>query len=117
MDELDCTTCGACCATPPETSHLYRLGTVRPGDVIVLPRWVRRNRVVTDRKGTHLEALVDDDGGERCFALVGEVRKSATCSIYDQRPASCREFEPGSALCLRMRAEAGFPVENGLGEG
>jgi Fe-S-cluster containining protein len=36
----------------------------------------------------------------RCAALVGEIGKSAHCSIYDKRPAVCRSFDRLDPECL-----------------
>jgi Fe-S-cluster containining protein len=110
---LDCTTCGACCASPPETARLYKLGPVDIEKDGHLPRYVRRNWIVQTRKGVHLKVLVDDAGGERCFALIGDVGKRASCRIYDRRPTACVAFEVGSELCLRKRSEAGLPTSDG----
>ena len=44
--------------------------------------------------GGHKMKLTDRirGGGGRCVALVGAVGESVSCSIYDSRPAVCREF-------------------------
>ncbi len=107
---LDCTTCGACCASPPETARIWKLGPVNRERDTHLPRWVRRGRVVETRKGVHLEPVPTSDGGERCFAPVGAVGVRASCSICGQRPTACVAFEVGSEACLRKREEAGLPT-------
>ena len=97
--ELDCRSCGACCA---------EAGTVvvRPEDKQVpryLTRSVRRRigfaSYEADEGVRQMNALV----GGRCQALRGEIGTDCKCSIYDRRPAVCREFEPGSDGCLAAR--------------
>ena len=43
-----------------------------------------------------------------CIALEGELGKSVSCSIYDDRPSACRQFEAGSESCLHLREKAGL---------
>ena len=38
-----------------------------------------------------------------CIALEGELGKDVTCTIYPDRPSTCRVFEAGSEACLRLR--------------
>ncbi|BBI99473.1 hypothetical protein FGKAn22_11660 [Ferrigenium kumadai] len=48
----------------------------------------------------------------RCIALEGEVGKRVSCSIYSQRPSTCREFDVLEAdgspnpRCAALRAES-----------
>jgi Fe-S-cluster containining protein len=41
--------------------------------------------------------------GNRCCALRGTVGQSVSCSIYQDRPRACQQFQPGSPLCLEAR--------------
>ncbi|MCX7955981.1 MAG: YkgJ family cysteine cluster protein [Patescibacteria group bacterium] len=54
-------------------------------------------------RGRDKRAFYDMEGS--CGALTNDL-----CSIYENRPLSCRQFEPGSLECLRVRKE------NGLGD-
>jgi Fe-S-cluster containining protein len=51
----------------------------------------------------------------RCVALEGEVGVSVSCSIYDQRSSTCREFDPlwsdgqPNAYCDAARAAFNLP--------
>ena len=36
-----------------------------------------------------------DSAAPRCAALQGVVGNQVTCTVYAQRPAPCREVEPG----------------------
>lgn len=44
-----------------------------------------------------------------CIALKGEVGREVSCSIYEQRSSTCREFEAGSGDCNRARLMHGMP--------
>ena len=41
--------------------------------------------------------------GSRCIALQGTVGACVSCKIYEARPQACRNFQPGSPLCLEAR--------------
>lgn len=93
-----CTSCGACCV---EAGHV----AVRPSD----PTPAANTRPT---RGLGLERQVAIDLGPRCLkkgpggrctALRGTVGERVGCSIYDRRPAVCRQFEPGSEGCLEAR--------------
>ena len=43
-----------------------------------------------------------------CTALQGVVGEQVTCMVYEQRPAPCREVEPGDDKCNRARARHGL---------
>ena len=44
--------------------------------------------------------LAGEAGMRRCAALVVDVKTGAfTCSVYERRPAVCRELERGSGSC------------------
>ncbi|MCC4265105.1 YkgJ family cysteine cluster protein [Oceanimonas baumannii] len=47
----------------------------------------------------------------RCVALQGEVGGCVACSIYENRPGPCREFDPFDAegACNRAREAHGLP--------
>jgi Fe-S-cluster containining protein len=52
----------------------------------------------------------------RCMALEGEVGRAVRCTIYDQRPSPCREFEwhgengEPNNRCNQRRLAAGLPA-------
>jgi hypothetical protein len=47
-----------------------------------------------------------------CVALIGEVGREVSCSIYEQRSSTCREFEAGSEDCIKARKIHGLPELN-----
>lgn len=62
--------------------------------------------------------LGTDCKSPRCTALIGEVGKAVSCSIYEQRSSTCREFEASWELgvhspeCDKARAAFGLmPLE------
>ena len=51
----------------------------------------------------------------RCVALTGTLGVQTACSIYEQRPTTCREFEPWEVdglpneRCQKLRVGRGLP--------
>ena len=48
--------------------------------------------------------------GNRCSALLGELGNRAQCSVYENRPLVCREFQPGSEDCIMVRRSFDLPA-------
>jgi len=90
---FDCTECGACCYGL--AVHL----TPREAKFFLASRKLKR-LIKSQDDGFCMRRTVNES---RCFALKGK-RGCCTCSVYDDRPRVCREFEPGSEACLRARA-------------
>lgn len=98
---LDCQTCGACCR------EAYHSVEVRRRD----PAIKARPEMIVDR-GSYLEVR---RAGDRCAALDGgRVEHGTTtryhCTIYDDRPRTCRDFTLGSAHCLTARRRVGLSL-------
>jgi hypothetical protein len=97
---VDCQTCGACCR------EAYHSVTVSVRDPVV---WKQPDLVV--RHGHRFEIRRE---GPRCAAL--DDRRDAavpggplfSCSIYDDRPRPCREFEANGRHCLVARRRVGL---------
>lgn len=110
--QLDCRTCGACCASPWQ-GHGY---------VAISLAEVLRVRgagamTVTLRQGGREEAgeLVeklatrrDSTGRFVCAELAGAPGAACACRIYESRPLACRQLEPGSLACLEARQRLGL---------
>lgn len=96
MGELDCRTCGACCAT---------FGRVAL-DSAEVPRFMR------DRKLKRLVILDNDPRMLRhdnaCIAHVGAVGEQSACAIYKKRPNACRTVQKNDATCLSARERLGL---------
>ncbi|WP_141737139.1 YkgJ family cysteine cluster protein [Marinobacter sp. X15-166B] len=81
---VTCASCEACCC---------RLEVMLITDTGVPERFIE-----TDQWGGRTMARSDDGW---CAALD---RNTMACSIYEQRPLICREFEMGGYECLAERA-------------
>lgn len=104
---LDCRACGACCRGFVVNVESSDTGVPEPmikEDLL----WGRMMRETGCGRGGDRSR---NAGYGRCIALRGEVGVAARCSIYEMRPAVCRDFEVGSRLCLIARRRAGLPVE------
>jgi hypothetical protein len=98
---LDCQSCGACCRAAYHSVEVSRRDPV----VKAQPQ------LVVDR-GSYLEIRRN---GDRCAALEGGAVLHGTttryhCTIYDDRPRTCRDFTLGSAHCLTARRRVGLSL-------
>jgi Fe-S-cluster containining protein len=104
---FDCTRCGACCSNPAENraEGFVDYVEVRPGDrLLEKPELVRR-LVLRGADGA-LHLRLDEDG--RCSALRGKIGRRVRCTIYRDRPQSCRKVQPGTPRCLYERRARGL---------
>lgn len=93
---IDCQTCGACCAYSFDWPELVE---------------------DQDGDGIPIEMIDCDHGrmrcdGDRCCALEGEIGVAVRCTIYNNRPAVCREFSPTKRIhdCNRVRKWHGLSL-------
>ncbi|HUH05092.1 MAG TPA: YkgJ family cysteine cluster protein [Kofleriaceae bacterium] len=98
---FDCQDCGACCRAA------YHSVTISRRD----PAVTRHPELIEDR-GEYLEIR---RAGDRCAALQDGRWNNGTfvpyaCSIYDERPRPCREFERGGVHCLTARRRVGLSL-------
>lgn len=84
---FDCQRCGGCCAYSASWPVLMgeRDGEGIPEDLIDCGNWRMQSY------------------GNRCAALEGEIGSKVACSVYENRPLVCREFEAGSEDCRMVR--------------
>lgn len=82
---ISCTNCQACCC--------------RLEVMILTDTGVPKEHIKVDRWGAETMRQLDDG---KCSALN---RETNMCTIYDNRPWVCREFEMGSFECQDERAE------------
>ena len=92
--ELDCQACAACCR------GAFAQVTISPQEPIIS----LRPELVRYRDGFFELARTDD----HCAALASDDEMAFTCSVYEQRPESCRNFETGSERCLAARRRVGI---------
>jgi Fe-S-cluster containining protein len=84
--DYNCRTCGACCA-------FYQKVEVFTSDPH--SKWLWENGFVEFQD---LTPVMKQKNGV-CIAFNGTVGQKAECTIYENRPAVCRDFEAGSAPC------------------
>lgn len=98
MMELDCQTCGACCREAYDSVEVSRRDPV-----------VRSHPELILERDTHLKLRRT---GSRCAALEGgnTPAEPFACSIYPDRPATCREFERAGLNCLQARQRVGLSL-------
>ncbi|WP_049723064.1 YkgJ family cysteine cluster protein [Gilvimarinus polysaccharolyticus] len=82
---VTCSTCKACCC--------------RLEVLLISETGVPKKHIATDKWGGETMLRLNDGW---CSALD---RKTMLCTIYENRPWICREFEMGSYECLEERAE------------
>lgn len=100
---FDCGACGACCdlSRTPERWGFGIYVEVKDGDDV--PENITCEQ---ERDGGKIgRFMVFDD--RKCVAHRGTPGCDSHCTIYDRRPAVCREMVPGDPLCLWARQEAG----------
>lgn len=101
--DLDCRTCGACCAALNGSSTHVRL---EQEDVDALPP-LMRGMVQTTDEGMFLKTRATH-GVSSCAAFSGRVGVSGKCGIYAKRPLACQIFQVGGRACMEARARFGL---------
>jgi len=96
--ELDCLTCGACCR---EAYHAVEVAGREPVN--------KRHPELVVVSGGHRKLRRE---GSRCAALSGgnTPTEAYTCSIYQDRPRTCRDFTLGGEHCLDARRRVGLSL-------
>lgn len=105
--DYDCLQCGACCVSPFSGEGYIHL---EPEERDRL-RGLSLPVIEMDAAGETLLLLatrVNAQGLRVCRALGGSVGRRVACSVYEDRPHLCREFEAGSAECVAARRAAGI---------
>lgn len=82
MKSHPCLTCGACCSA-------YRVSFYWTE---TLPESFNVPTELTERVNSFYAAMKVSQG-QRCIALQGEVGQQVSCSIYQNRSSTCREFK------------------------
>lgn len=93
VSDENCQACGACCR------EAFEQVTILPQEVVI----EHHPTLVRFRAGSFELAR----NHERCAALV-DVEEGYSCTIYPDRPRSCRAFEAGSERCLAARRRVGL---------
>ena len=99
-----CQSCGACCAAFRVDFHPAELtgGAFAWGEGVPPALTVPVTAQLVRMAGT-------DASPPRCVALQGEIGVAVACTIYDERPSPCREFDVEHPACDRARRLHGLP--------
>ncbi|MFH1153135.1 MAG: YkgJ family cysteine cluster protein [Pseudomonadota bacterium] len=106
MKKSLCESCGACCAffrvsfpcTETEDTHFFPV----PAAMTLVQNLAQRFMIGTQTRTP------------RCIALEGSVGYKVRCTIYENRPSTCRNFilswenNTGNLLCDQARASFGL---------
>ena len=102
-----CLSCGACCNTF-RVSFYWGEAEDAPGGTVPV--------ALTEQLTPHRRCMqMASTTLPRCVAFAGEVGQGARCSIYEQRPSPCREFDaftPDGSVnprCNQTRVRHGLP--------
>jgi Fe-S-cluster containining protein len=100
---LDCTSCGACCAQREDRPGMVIDG-ILSGERDYLEAAAPECTVDDPRYGTMLRKQATPFPGiVACPFFVGKAGALCSCSIYNDRPSVCHYFLPASPACLQMR--------------
>ena len=106
-EDNPCTSCGLCCSNF-RVSFYHGEVEDMPFGFVPADKVEKLNDFRACMKGTSQK-------NPRCIALSGTLGKQVACTIYEQRPTPCREFdvwEAGGAVnerCQSLRVAAGLP--------
>jgi len=105
-EQSPCLSCGACCSF--FRVSFYWGEAASAGGMVPDNLTSKVNDFYSCMSGTEAAPV-------RCQALLGDVGSQVRCSIYENRPSPCREFEchsevsAGNPDCNRARAAHGLP--------
>ncbi len=91
--DLDCQFCGACCGSAFS-------------EVVVESEELFRKKHPELLTWTRVGWVMDRDGVD-CVVLKRTVG-ACTCTLYEDRPQTCRDFQSGTEDCLKARRKYGF---------
>ena len=97
-----CVECGACCASFRVS---FYWGETTDHEVGTVP-----TELTTPVSPYHVCMKGTSQKPVRCIALDGTIGKQVSCSIYEQRSSTCREFTAGSEDCAKARKIHGLPA-------
>jgi Fe-S-cluster containining protein len=96
-----CVSCGACCATYRVSFYWSEADPFLGGRV--------PPELTEQIAPTRLAMQGTNQKNPRCVALNGEIGCAVSCTIYEDRSSTCREFEAGSEGCQKARHAHGLP--------
>lgn len=92
--QLDCLRCGACCRGAYDAVYMG------PKEPVIK----RHPELVA----VHGFVYYLKRQGDRCGALAGAKQGPYACTIYDDRPKTCRDFDNGGRHCMDARRKLGL---------
>lgn len=95
---FDCTTCGACCR------EAFDAVEIAPDDPFVRLHPDLVIRTPFGKTGVRRD-------GSRCACLMGGGEAPYHCTVYGDRPQTCRDVEVGGEACRWARERLGLPVD------
>lgn len=110
-----CGTCGACCNFGDNSFHVLGVKISESDDTRVPPELTTNFYAITNRLSSLSRRTPRTVRGKfmiwnmnRCIAHRGEVGVASSCSIYEDRPVTCRDFPIGDPMCVWSRQMAGL---------
>src|SRR3989344_4264573 len=94
-----CLSCGACCASFRVDFAVYEMQAM--GGTVPDSLALDVNGSTCRMRGTEQVPI-------RCAALPARGAQRVPCTIYELRPAPCREFSAGDSACHKARARHGL---------
>lgn len=95
-----CISCGACCATF-RVSFYWAESNAHPSGTVPA-------ELTTPVSPYHVAMKGTESKPPRCVALEGTIGECVSCSIYELRSTTCREFEAGDERCQQAREGHGL---------
>lgn len=92
--KIDCLRCGACCRSAYDAVY------IDPREKII--------KTQPDLVGIQGFVYYIRRSGDRCAALSGPPQGPYCCSVYSDRPKTCRDFDNAGRHCLDARRKLGF---------
>lgn len=93
-----CLSCGACCAHFRVSFYWAEAEQNRLPVELIEPV----NPWLACLRGTWSNA-------PRCAALQGTIGRAVQCAVYEARPSTCRDVQPGDEHCNKARRRHGLP--------
>lgn len=98
----DCQSCGACCASY-RVSFYWAESDEHPNGHVPAALTTPISPYRIAMRGTDAKPV-------RCVALQGCIGEAVSCSIYEQRSSTCRDFNAGDERCAQARRRHGLPA-------
>jgi len=98
-DEYDCVSCGACCVFFAGEKGFFPIAEDDPNAASLL----KRGLAYRSKDGGMAMRRKAMKTHRRCIAVYGNRGVEMKCKCYETRPQTCRDFTPGSPLCLEAR--------------